>query len=195
MSLSTIILAGGKSSRMGTDKALIHINGLPLLTRICNIALSCTSPVYIVTPWLEKYQDIIPQNCRIIPESNHNSGPLIGFYQGLKSIPPTEWILLLACDLPNINSDVLQSWILQLNLVDQDAIALLPPHSKGWHPLCGFYRQICFSLLEKFIQSDGKSFQKWLQKYHVQELIVHEQKVLFNCNTPEDLYQLTMNNC
>ena len=190
MSLSTIILAGGKSSRMGTDKALININGVPLLTRICNAALSCNSPVYIVTPWPEKYQDILPKNCIIIPESHHNNGPLWGFYYGLKSIPSSEWVLLLACDLPHLNSTVLQSWILQLNHVDQGAIALLPSHSKGWHPLCGFYRYNCFSLLEKFIKNGDKSFQKWLQKYHVQELQVHDQKVLFNCNTPEDLAEI-----
>ncbi|HEY9704539.1 MAG TPA: molybdenum cofactor guanylyltransferase [Allocoleopsis sp.] len=187
MSLSTIILAGGKSSRMGTDKALININGVPLLSRICHIALSCTSPVYLVTTWPDKYQFIIPNSCTIITEFGDNNGPLIGFYQGLISIPPCEWVLLLACDLPHLNSTVLQDWILQLNHVDQGAIALLPSHAKGWHPLCGFYRYNCFSLLEKFIKNGEKSFQKWLQKYHVQELKVDDQKVLFNCNTPEDL--------
>jgi molybdenum cofactor guanylyltransferase len=46
-SLSAIVLAGGLSSRMGQDKALIEINQVPLLAHICRIAQQCADPVYV----------------------------------------------------------------------------------------------------------------------------------------------------
>jgi molybdenum cofactor guanylyltransferase len=183
--ISCIILAGGKSSRMGRDKALISIHGVPMLTYICQIALQCTNDVYIVTSFSEKYQDFIPNNCHLISEIKP-SGPVGGFYQGLQSIH-TEWVLLLACDLPLLNDDILQEWICQLSQVPEKAIALLAKNPKGWESLCGFYRQSCIFSLSEYINQGGKSFQKWLEQNYVQELQTNHQKIFFNCNTPDDL--------
>jgi molybdopterin-guanine dinucleotide biosynthesis protein A len=188
--LSAIILAGGQSVRMGQDKALLEVKGVPLLQSICQIALQCTPWVYVVTPWPERYRAILPKTCRIIheivpPDSRESLGPLVGFSQGLAKVE-TEWVLLLACDLPCLSAALLQSWITDLTQVSRDAIALLPHHEKGWEPLCGFYRRGCLDSLHAFIQSGGRSFQAWLSQHSVQELIVDDRQVLFNCNTPTD---------
>lgn len=191
--ISAIVLAGGKSSRMGRDKALIKIEGVPLLRRVCDVALQCASPVYVVTPWQERYQDVVPDSCQFIreafanPESPH--GPLRGFAQGLAQIR-TEWVLLLACDLPRLEATILQEWIAQLDAVTEPAIAYLPPHPKGWNPLCGFYRRSCLPSLQEFIAQGGDSFQNWLSEETVQELSLRDRSVLFNCNTPKDLEAL-----
>jgi molybdopterin-guanine dinucleotide biosynthesis protein A len=102
--LTGIVLAGGQSSRMGRDKALIPIQGVPLLRRVCEVALNCTSEVYVITPWPERYQDILPDACRVVrevplPGETQSQGPLVGFAQGLAQVE-TDWVLLLACDLP-----------------------------------------------------------------------------------------------
>jgi len=89
--LTAIILAGGKSSRMGEDKALISIQGLPLLQRIYKIAQSCAATVYVVTPWEERYQNILPPNCKFIKETLLSAGPLVGFAQGLAQVQ-TDWV-------------------------------------------------------------------------------------------------------
>ncbi|WP_017653480.1 molybdenum cofactor guanylyltransferase [Fortiea contorta] len=190
--LSAIILAGGKSSRMGQDKALISIQGVPLLQQICDIAQACTNQVYVVTPWPERYQHLNLSKCEFISEiplsssSAQNQGPLVGFSQGLAQVQ-TEWVLLLACDLPKLKVEVLQEWIARLDSVDDAAIATLPHHTKGWEPLCGFYRRRCLPPLLEFINKGGRSFQQWLQKHPVQVLSVSAPEMLFNCNTPEDL--------
>lgn len=197
--LTAIILAGGQSSRMGCDKALISIAGVPLLRSIYNIALQCTPLVFVVTPWQEKYRDILPSQCKFIPEIMEENnitgeiktqGPLLGFMEGLKLVE-TEWILLLACDLPLLNFDVLQDAIKQLNHVSDEIIAVLPRHHKGWEPLCGFYRRSCLSKLRDFINSGGRSFQQWLVKHPVKELNLLDQQILFNCNTPDELASLS----
>ncbi len=193
-SLSTIILAGGQSSRMGRDKALIHIDGVPLLKKICQVGLACTSKVYVLTPWPERYEEILPSGCQGIrevttPGMTESHGPLLGFCQGLIHVD-TDWVLLLACDLPQLQVSVLQDWVLELPKVDKDAIAILPRNAKGWEPLCGFYRRNSLPLAIRFINQGGRSFQKWLTKYPVEELVVKDSQVLFNCNTPEDLKSL-----
>ncbi|MHC5824118.1 MAG: molybdenum cofactor guanylyltransferase, partial [Nostoc sp.] len=149
--LTAIVLAGGKSSRMGHDKALIPIQGVPLLQRVCAIAQNCADAVYVVTPWPERYEDLLLPSCQFIREVSLSGeslahGPLVGFAQGLAEVQ-TEWVLLLACDLPRLRVEVLQNWVTKLDSVGDDAIAALADHPKGWEPLCGFYRRRCLPQL------------------------------------------------
>lgn len=258
--IQSIILAGGQSSRMGQDKALLLIDGMPLIRRIYEAAAPCCSPVYVVSPWCDRYRPVLPDTCRFVTENvtkaeclisgddpvavqtgdqadvqvnsqadvpadgqafvsqrlgfgsarrGLTQGPLVGFSQGLSHLMEThslhradpEWVLLLACDLPNIRADVIQQWCDWLytcgkNLSeDSDALAFLPSHAtKGWHPLCGFYRLQCLSSLQAFICQGGRSFQKWLADPAIEPSIhalpVDDPNVLFNCNTPRDLDRL-----
>ncbi|MBD2610827.1 MAG: molybdenum cofactor guanylyltransferase [Nostoc sp. ZfuVER08] len=223
--LTAIVLAGGKSSRMGQDKALIPIQGVPLLQQVCEIAKGCADSVYIVTPWPERYRDLLLPGCEFIrelplPQENtgtrehqemenylrtspplrvptsssfpasspslHTHGPLVGFAQGLAQVQ-TEWVLLLACDLPRLRIEVLQEWSTTLDSIANNKIAALAHHPKGWEPLCGFYRRRCLPQLLDFINQGGRSFQEWLRQYPVEVLPLPEPEMLFNCNTPEDL--------
>ena len=190
-SITAIILAGGQSSRMGTDKALISISGVPLLQKISAITIKFVSRVYVVTFWPERYQDILPEGCHLIREVsskqlNFAQGPLVGFARGLAKVN-TEWVLLLACDLPYLTESYLQESIEYLDRVPLEAIATLPKSDRGWEPLCGFYRTRCLPLLQEFINIGGRSFQSWLARYPVCELPLSDRQVLFNCNTPQDL--------
>jgi molybdopterin-guanine dinucleotide biosynthesis protein A len=193
--VSAIILAGGGSTRMGQDKALLEIDGVPLLRRTYEVAQQSCDRVSVVTPWIERYQSVLPTKHDWIretplPNESFPHGPLIGFAQGLVHLQAkaalTDWILLLACDLPNLNSAVVQQGLAQLAEVQQ-AIALLPKHPKGWEPLCGFYHHRCLPLALEFIAAGGRSFQDWLQGIQVAELSIAHPEVLFNCNTPNDL--------
>ena len=187
--IAAIVLAGGKSSRMGQDKALIKLGDRPLLYQICTLAQKCATQVYVVTPWVEKYQDILPNNCQIIPEKISHQGPLGGFALGLQYVKQ-EWVLLLACDLPLLTTAVVKQWCQYLPTVSAEAIALLPSSSKGWEPLCGFYRLSCLPLLTTYLEEGGKSFQSWLSNHQVQEIPISDRQILFNCNTPEDLKKI-----
>jgi molybdopterin-guanine dinucleotide biosynthesis protein A len=176
---------------MGQDKALLPIQGVPLLQLVCGIASVVCDPVYVVTPWPERYQQLLPASCQFIrevplPPLPH--GPLVGFAQGLAQVQ-TDWVLLLACDLPQLRVEVLQDWAARLDSVEE-AIAVLTHHAKGWDPLCGFYRRSCLPVLTDFINQGGRSFQHWLAQHPVQVLPLPDAQMLFNCNTPADLASL-----
>ena len=202
MTLSALILAGGHSTRMGQDKALLAIEGIPMLRRVCEVALACTPEVAVITPWPDRYQDIMPQGCRFIQEqplpredfSEHqvlppSHGPLVGFAQGLEQVQ-TEWVLLLACDLPRLDPAALQQWSQNLTQVSEEAIAYLSKQPAGWEPLCGFYRRRCLPNLQAYIAQGKRAFQGWLNEQPVAELPAPDAALFFNCNTPEDLAQL-----
>ncbi|MEC4984035.1 MAG: molybdenum cofactor guanylyltransferase [Oscillatoria sp. PMC 1068.18] len=190
-SLTAIVLAGGQSSRMGTDKALLTIDNVTLLSRICQLAQVCTDRVLVVTPWVEKYQQIVPAGCRLIqevslPGETESHGALVGFAQGLAAVE-TDWVLLLACDLPCLPQSELLKWVDFLDTVSDNAVAVLPRHPQVWEPLAGFYRRSCLPQINEFVKEGGRSFQKWLAANFVEELPVTDAKMLLNCNTPADL--------
>lgn len=184
--VSVLILAGGKSSRMGYDKALIKINGQYLLTRIYQIATELSNQVSIITSSQHQYQSILPDTTQFIIEPHPSQGPFVAFAHGL-SFTKTEWVLLLPCDLIYLQTQEIKSWLKLLPPLPSETTALLPPHSKGWDCLCGFYRRSCLSSVQQSIAQGNKSFQRWLKKEKVSPLMVKNKKVLYNCNTPEDL--------
>ena len=191
--LSTIILAGGRSTRMGRDKALIPMGGVPMLQLICTIAEACTDKVYIVTPWSERYQQLLIPKSEFIPEvplpgetgnESRTHGPLVGFMQGL-AVVETNWVLLLACDLPNLRLEILQKWISKLDTIPESSIAALVQNNQIWQPLCGFYRSCCLPELNQYVKEGGRSFQQWLRSYTVEILPLEDPEMLFNFNSPD----------
>jgi molybdenum cofactor guanylyltransferase len=186
--LTAIVLAGGKSSRMGTDKALIPIQDVPMLQLVCTAAADCANKIYVVTPWQEHYQHLILPKTEFVrevplPGETVNQGPLVGFAQGLVHVT-TEWVLLLACDMPKLRGAVLREWVNELDGVNDEVIALLPRNDFCWEPLCGFYRSSCLTGLMEFINKGGRSFQKWLELCRVGVLIVKDREMLVDCDTP-----------
>jgi molybdenum cofactor guanylyltransferase len=184
---------------MGMDKATIEIEGVPLLRRIYDVVADCTDNnsttlehrIYVVTPWVTRYQPILPASCQFLTEQQPHQGPLIGFAASL-TVMTADWVLLLACDLPNLSTSAIQSWIDELVDVDDRSMAYLPRNleGKGWEPLCGFYRRSCLASLLEYVELGGRSFQGWLANCNVSELPIADRQLLFNCNTPADLAML-----
>ncbi|MBE9078132.1 molybdenum cofactor guanylyltransferase [Romeria aff. gracilis LEGE 07310] len=180
---------------MGQDKALLPVRGMPLLPRTCRVAQTCTPRVTVITPWPERYQAVLPNGVRLLREEQsgpRSRGPLHGFYQGLTALQAdpqadsVDWVLLLACDLPNLESSVLMRWQQQLDQVPAAAIASLFPTAKGWDPLCGFYRRRCLGSLADYLATGQRACQTWLAQETVAAYPAVPPTMLFNCNTPAD---------
>ncbi|MEM9117714.1 MAG: molybdenum cofactor guanylyltransferase [Cyanobacteria bacterium P01_F01_bin.56] len=195
MKLAALILAGGRSQRMGQDKALLEINGVPLLRHIWETAHTLTSTVWVATPHRDCYQSLLPLETRWIdepltPASVSLQGPLVVFSQALPAID-ADWILLLACDLPNLKAASLDQWSRDLPGISTAEIAYVPQTAQGWEPLCGFYRSSCLSSLRAYLATGQRSFQNWLNHSRIAVIADVPVDMLANCNTPADWQRLT----
>ena len=187
-SISAVILAGGQSRRMGQDKAILCWDGVPLLRRVYDVAADCVDSVYLLTPWGDRYREILPESCRVLPESQPGNGPLVALLQVLEPIAE-EWVWLLGCDLPQLEARVIQTWIDRLPDLPESVLACVPKSEKGWEPLCGFYRKQSSLKLAEFAARGGRSFQQWLAEIPTEAIAVEGDitAMLHNCNRPEDL--------
>lgn len=185
--ISGLILVGGTSSRMGEDKALLRCGERTLLELVYGVVVGLTPQVYILTPWPERYRQVLPSSAVLIEEVGGGRGPLVGLSQGLRVIR-SEWVFLCACDLPGLNLEVLRGWEKLLGGVSPEVLAVVPFYEGRWEPLCGFYRGGSRESLEVFVERGGDSFQVWLSEIEVFRLEVDEFQsgVLFNCNTREE---------
>jgi molybdenum cofactor guanylyltransferase len=190
---NAMILAGGQSRRMGEDKARLKISGTPLLRRVYDTAASGAACVYVIVT-TDDYSDLLPPAAHLIPD-RQSQGPLIGFAQGLAAMAPdsrSDWLLLLACDLPLLTAATVQQWTADLATLPPETGAYLPRgdlsnDGKSWDPLCGFYRPAAIKAsLEQAVAQRERSFQRWLAGVAVAELMVADRRVLANCNTPAD---------
>lgn len=192
--LTILILAGGKSSRMGQDKALLLWDKTPLLTMVCGVAQTLSAPIQILSPWPHRYESIVPQGIERLTEIVPGKGPLWALNNGLSQGQST-WILLLACDMPYLDSRLLQQWRSQLSSLPQTCLAYVPRSQTDhqgagrWEPLCGFYRGSGQSSLQSFLDQGGRSFQQWLKQIEAIPIPIHpqDQKMFYNCNSPDDL--------
>ena len=186
-----IVLAGGQSSRMGRDKALLEIAGKSLLQRALEVAAAIAPQVYILTAWPDRYRSTLTEESQFLVEYNPGSGPLVALTQGLTEIA-ADWILLLACDLPLLDARIIQNWANQLTDFPQSTLAVVPYQNSRWEPLCGFYRQQSLHSLQSFIDKGGRSFQAWLNQISAIPLPVGEREsvMLLNCNTLAEFEQL-----
>lgn len=187
-SLYGLVLAGGRSTRMGTDKAaLIHPDGRPLARRTIDL-LSMVCDRVIVS--LRHDQEMPPQ----IEESPHirvardpeggSEGPLAGMIASMQLFPEADW-LVLACDLPRLDGDTLK----QLVTSRQSGEAFLSYRSEfdGLpEPLCAFYAAEALPVLEQARAGGIRCPRKVLIQQNCRLLEPVTPRALDNANTPED---------
>lgn len=212
--LSAVILAGGRSQRMGTDKALLKApDGTPLIARTIQVARQLTEDVVVVEGAGDRYQSALSQKLtaqvRFVPEQTAK-GPLHGFALGWMQTD-ADWCLLLACDLPYLESQPLQEWwawltsnqashqsvaslVQKLNSQEIARSAIQKAAAKKWEPLCGFYHRSSLPNLTRHLSTRNllsanqryPSFQEWLTGLSITAYTAFPQTMLFNCNTPAD---------
>ena len=130
---TAFILAGGNSTRMGTDKAFVMLEGRTLLARALKVCRTVTSDVRIVgdrkkfAPFAPVVEDVFP-----------GCGPLAGIHAGLRD-SETDWNVVLAVDLPFVSPALLLFLVAQAR--ESRAMVTVPRAGEGWQPLCAIYRR------------------------------------------------------
>ena len=143
--VTTFILAGGKSTRMGADKAFVTLDGRTLLERALELARSVTRDVRIVGD-SAKFALFAPA----VEDRFRDCGPLAGIHAALRA-SPTELNLILAVDVPFVPPSLLQYMIMHAK--NSAATATVPRTNGGWQPLCAVYRRQFADAAEKALRA------------------------------------------
>jgi len=134
IAVTAFILAGGKSTRMGTDKAFMTLNGRSLLERMLDLGRSVTPDVRIIGN-AQKFAPFAPT----VEDVFRDCGPLGGIHAALRA-SSSELNLILAVDLPFVSPALLQYLITRAQSAPA-ASATVPDAAGGWQPLCAVYRR------------------------------------------------------
>ncbi len=189
-SISGIILAGGRSSRMGTDKAFIQIGSKTLIEKMFDLIKKYCVEILISANDNTGYS--FPGQ-RIIPDERHGLGPIGGIYSCLKQ-SRTENNLVIAVDMPFINDGLIQFLLANTG----NAELVVPATGKGKiEPLCAVYRKSVAAYLEKMIAENDLKVQNLMNycrshKLHItREQEFYNDRLFFNVNTQADFNKLT----
>lgn len=187
--MTGIVLAGGRSSRMGRNKAFMEWQGQSMLGRSIEVLRSVFSEIIISTNNPELYGEY---NVKIVPDIYKDCGPLGGLHACLKAAQ-YKYSFFVACDMPFLNVEVIR---FLAEFTGKDS-AIVPDVAGGLHPLHAFYHKDCLPIIEKRLEAKRL---KTLEIYeecsvcYVREDDFREfpqiERVFSNINTPQEWMEL-----
>jgi len=184
--MAVFILAGGKSTRMGADKAFVMLDGRTLLARAIELARSVTDDVRVVGD-AAKFGAFAP----VVEDVFRECGPLGGIHAALRA-SATDLNLMLAVDLPFVSRGLIEYLITRAR--SSDAIVTVGRVGGGWQPLCAIYRREFAEVAEKALRQGRYKIDTLFDMQRAQVIGEDEVKAagfsgeLFrNLNTPEEL--------
>jgi molybdenum cofactor guanylyltransferase len=184
--LTAFILAGGNSTRMGTDKAFVMLDGRTLLARALDVCRTITSEARIVGD-RKKFAPFAPVVGDVFP----GCGPLAGIHAALRS-SGTDLNLVLAVDLPFVSPALLHFLVAEAR--QHAAIVTLPRAGKGWQPLCAVYRRAFADAAETALRARRYKIDALFDPALTRSIGEEELRsagfspeVFRNLNTPEEL--------
>jgi molybdopterin-guanine dinucleotide biosynthesis protein A len=179
-SISAYILAGGRSSRFGSDKARAIVNGQPLIVRVAEGMRRMFRQVWSVARRADEYEDL---GIGTIADLKPGCGPLSGLHAALHHAD-TPWILLASCDWVVLEP----KWLTALvRAIDADAGAVAYRHAH-WEPLLALYARSALPVVESHLQSGRLAMQQLLDALRTVALpLPTDWPANAQVNTPEEL--------
>ncbi|MCW3098487.1 MAG: molybdopterin-guanine dinucleotide biosynthesis protein [Chthonomonadaceae bacterium] len=186
-----IVLAGGRSERMGQDKALLRTNGMTLLETVVATLRPLVGEIVIVADRADRYD--LP-DCRMLGDAYPQTGPIGGILTGLRALGAGNH-LTVACDMPALQPAVLR---LLLDSVGPEWDVVVPEIEGRMEPLCAVYSASAIPALQAFLDSGGRALHRALQaevrtRRIPENALRHVDPSLLtftNLNTPADLERL-----
>ncbi len=179
------VLAGGRSSRMGRDKALLQLGGKTLLARALEVIGRVATSTCIVGD-AGKFGRFGP----VVEDLYPQRGPLGGIHAALLG-SGTELNLILAVDMPFVRSDFL-TYLVSVALTDA-AIVVVPGENRVFQPLCAVYRRSFAEVAEKSLQRGRNKIDTLFAKVRTRVVTSEEmaaqgfgEGMFRNLNTAED---------
>ncbi|PHR56192.1 MAG: molybdenum cofactor guanylyltransferase [Arcobacter sp.] len=193
MSLYTmpcVIFAGGKSSRMGKDKAFLPFGGCDSLIQFQVQRLKkIFANVYISAKDKTKFSGI---DALVIEDILHPeiSAPTTGFINIFKQLKTKDSFFILSVDTPLVDEKTI-SKLLEVSTSEYEAI-ILRTHS-GIHPLCGIYTRALEEPIKMMMQKGDHKLRKLLASANVYYVDINEENLLSNLNTPQEYEKAVQN--
>ncbi len=204
--IRAFIQAGGRSSRMGADKAWIEINGQPLIEHVLTAARLVAASLSIIisadNPNAERYRQLADERgAGLLLDLHDHQGPLGGIHTALKHCAANEAALILACDLPFITTEFL-SLLCTIHQDHNPQSAIRNPQSitvpldaEGrLQPLAAIYAQACLPAVEAQLAARQLRVDLLFNAVPTQQVAFSDfahlpgaAQFFLNLNSPEDL--------
>ncbi|MDY0257333.1 molybdenum cofactor guanylyltransferase [Gudongella oleilytica] len=189
---SAIILAGGKSTRMGFDKQLLRLRERSLIEGLIRRLGGSFHETIVVTNRPELYIGLADKiTGDIIPDM----GPLSGIHAGL-SAASSEYSFVIACDMPQLNTKYIDYMMELLN--KNESMACITKFGDWIEPFNAFYSKALIDHIESFLMGGGKAVHRLLMNHNVEYIPEEVARgfspdwgMFFNLNTREDLLKYT----
>lgn len=184
MNLTGIILAGGKSSRMGTDKGMLNFEGKPFISYSIEALKPLVNDIIIVSN--DSKYDIF--NLNRVNDTFENAGPLAGLHSGLIH-SSTEDNLVLSCDIPMINSEVMHKIV---DEIDKDYDSIQVESNGKSMPLIAAYKKRCASKCLTLLNQGERRLRIAVKQFKTKTILLekHLEHCTINVNTQNELKQL-----
>lgn len=184
MDISGIILAGGKSRRMGKNKALLEIGGVPMIERVAGVVASVCPEVIIAGG---SSQLDIP-GCRTVPDIYTGCGPLCGLHAGLMAAS-NRYSFVAACDIPFLDAGLMKRIIAE---IEEGFDAVMLKTGQFFEPLFSVYSKDYATAAGECIKKGIFKVTAPLELVPWKEVAVSPrelaglERALMNVNTPEE---------
>jgi len=181
MVTDAVLLAGGKSSRMGRDKSLVPFCGSPSLAQYQYSKLErIFKNVYISAK--EKKFDF---PCSVILDKDKRSSPLVAIVSALEELGVNE-VFILSVDSPFVNEIVIRKILDKYMGLKSKPCVLLAESHNGLEPLCGIYSSKILPYAKNMLQLNQHRLKSLIQKLETQTIYFEEGMNFLNINTPQD---------
>jgi len=179
MNATAIIMAGGKSRRMGTDKRMLPVDGKPLIEYILKQLYPHFSQVLISSNDAPQYDSL---GVKIIPDEVAGKGPLIGIASALRA-SANQTNFVIACDIPCISI----SFIRRILRESEDYDAVVPQTGPAqYEPLFAVYKKNALAAIDKAIASGAYRIVEPLKECKVKYIDMTHAGPLINLNTMDN---------
>jgi molybdopterin-guanine dinucleotide biosynthesis protein A len=178
-SSTAVVLAGGTSTRFGSDKTAALLDGVTLLDRVVDVAIAVADEVLVVGPrapgatWSTRSEPEasmslaeVAEDVRRVLEPEPRRGPLGGFAHGLAHVD-SPVVLLLAADHPYLQPELLRSLLERLVDADGGVDAVVPMRDGRPEPLVAAYRTDVGPVAEQVLADGGRSMRTLLDRLRV----------------------------
>ncbi|MCK6371951.1 MAG: NTP transferase domain-containing protein [Gammaproteobacteria bacterium] len=187
--LRGLVLAGGRSDRLGRDKAALAISGMSLLERAVTLLSAAVDDVMVsVRP--DQRADHVRRRFRLVLDDDERIGPAAGVLAAHRLDPRSAW-LVLACDMPRVSAAHLQA-LVAARRPDRGGTAYRSITDDRPEPLCAIFEPATLTALREAVDAGhGSSLRDLLLRVHPVLLDAPGRDALGSINTTEDLENLT----